>query len=60
MRLIDLVNGPWAIAPPMLDGILAIYGPHLRGDKIARQTFAMHDAPVAQNGQALSHLLRGS
>ena len=32
----------------------------VRGDKIARQTFAMHAAPVAQSGQALSHLLRGS
>jgi signal peptide peptidase SppA len=34
MRLIYLVNGPWAITPPMLDEILAIYGRHLRGDKI--------------------------
>ena len=32
----------------------------VRSGKIARQTFAMHAAPVAQSGQALSHLLRGS
>lgn len=34
MRLIDIVNGPWAITPEMLLEIQGIYGRHLRGEKI--------------------------
>ena len=34
MRLIDIINAPWAITPEMLDEIQAIYAPHLRGEKI--------------------------
>ena len=34
MRLIDVVTGPWAIAPDKLAEIQAIYATHLRGDKI--------------------------
>lgn len=34
MRLIDIINSPWAITPDMLGEIQAIYGRHLRGDKI--------------------------
>lgn len=34
MRLIDIVNGPWAITPDMLTEIQSIYGRHLRGEKI--------------------------
>lgn len=34
MRLADIVNGPWAITPVMLDEIQGIYARHLRGDKI--------------------------
>lgn len=34
MRLIDVINAPWAITPEMLDEIQAIYARHLRGDKI--------------------------
>jgi signal peptide peptidase SppA len=34
MRLIDIINAPWAITPEMLDEIQAIYGRHLRGEKI--------------------------
>lgn len=34
MRLLDLVNGPWAITPDMLGEIQAIYSRHLRGEKI--------------------------
>lgn len=34
MRLLDIINAPWAITPAMLDEIQAIYGRHLRGDKI--------------------------
>ena len=32
----------------------------VRGGKIAQQTFAMHAAPVAQSGQAVSNLSRGN
>lgn len=34
MKIIDIVNGPWAITPPMLNEIRNIYSRHLRGDKI--------------------------
>jgi capsid assembly protease len=34
MRLIDIINAPWAVTPDMLDEVHAIYGRHLRGDKI--------------------------
>jgi signal peptide peptidase SppA len=34
MRLIDIVNGPWAITPEMLLEIQGIYATHLRGEKI--------------------------
>lgn len=34
MRLIDIINGAWAIRPAMLEEIQRIYATHLRGDKI--------------------------
>jgi signal peptide peptidase SppA len=37
MRLIDIINAPWAITPEMLEEIQAIYGRHLRGEKIDLQ-----------------------
>jgi capsid assembly protease len=34
MRLLDVINAPWAIAPEMLGEIHSIYDRHMRGDKI--------------------------
>lgn len=34
MRLIDIVNAPWAITPEMHSEVQSIYARHLRGDKI--------------------------
>lgn len=34
MRIIDIVNGPWAITPDMLREVQSIYATHLRGEKI--------------------------
>lgn len=34
MRLIDIIDGPWAITPEMLHEIRSIYAKHLRGEKI--------------------------
>lgn len=34
MRLIDIVNGPWAIQPEKLAEIVSIYETHLKGEKI--------------------------
>jgi len=34
MRVIDVLNSPWAIIPDKLQEIQAIYATHLRGDKI--------------------------
>jgi signal peptide peptidase SppA len=34
MTILDIVNGPWAITPEMLQEIQAIYATHLRGEKI--------------------------
>jgi signal peptide peptidase SppA len=34
MRVLDILNEPWAILPDRLDEIIAIYSTHLRGEKI--------------------------
>jgi signal peptide peptidase SppA len=34
MKIIDIVNGLWAIEPTMLNEIRSIYATHLKGDKI--------------------------
>lgn len=34
MKIIDIINGPWAITPEMLSEVRAIYATHLRGEKI--------------------------
>lgn len=34
MKLIDIINGPWAITPEMLTELVNIYKTHMRGDKI--------------------------
>jgi signal peptide peptidase SppA len=34
MRVIDIVNAPWALEPRAHDQLLAIYGAYLRGEKI--------------------------
>ncbi len=34
MRLIDIVNAPWAITPEMHSEVQSIYARHMRGDKI--------------------------
>lgn len=34
MKLIDIILGPWAIQPEKLTEIQAIYGSHLRGEKL--------------------------
>lgn len=34
MRVLDILNAPWAILPDRLDEIIAIYSTHLRGEKI--------------------------
>lgn len=34
MKILDIVNGPWAIYPPNLQEIVGIYSTHLRGEKI--------------------------
>lgn len=34
MRLIDIINAPWAITPDMLAEVQSIYARHLRGEKI--------------------------
>jgi signal peptide peptidase SppA len=34
MRISDIINGPWAITPEMLNEIRSIYAKHLRGEKI--------------------------
>jgi signal peptide peptidase SppA len=34
MKLADIVQGPWAITPPMLYEITGIYARHMRGEKL--------------------------
>lgn len=34
MRVLDILNSPWAILPDRLDEIIEIYSTHLRGEKI--------------------------
>lgn len=40
MRLIDIINAPWAITPDMLSEIQGIYARHMRGDKIDLQNLS--------------------
>jgi capsid assembly protease len=40
MRLLDVINAPWAITPEMLGEIHAIYDRHMRGDKIDLESLA--------------------
>ena len=65
MRLADIINGPWAISPPMLAEIQAIYGRHLRGEKIdlkaLEDTIGMplkneHKGYTVDDGVAIMHL----
>ncbi len=34
MKIIDIINGPWAITPEMYSEIRSIYAKHLRGEKL--------------------------
>jgi len=47
MRLIDIINGPWAITPEMLNEIRSIYAKHMRGEKIDK---AVLEQLAAANG----------
>ena len=49
MRLIDIINGTWAITPDMLAEIQSIYGRHLRGDKIDLQQLTAATGIVFDN-----------
>jgi signal peptide peptidase SppA len=33
-KLLDIINSPWALEPMKLDELIAIYGTHVRGEKI--------------------------
>ncbi len=55
MRLIDIINGPWAITPEMLMEIESIYTTHLRGDKIdIKAVSARIGAPLERKAQGYS------
>lgn len=63
MRLIDIINGPWAITPAMLCEIRSIYAKHLRGEKIDKAVLeklaAENNVKKAGDGPAFE-IVRGS
>lgn len=63
MRLIDIINGPWAITPAMLVEIRSIYAKHMRGEKLDKETIeklaAANNVKKAGDGPSFE-LVRGS
>lgn len=53
MKLTDIINGPWAITPDMLNEIRSIYAKHLRGEKINIKDIE------ARTGEALKNKPQG-
>jgi len=52
MKIIDIINGPWAITPEMLNEIRSIYAKHLRGEKInIKDIEAQTGKPMNKNEQ---------
>jgi len=54
MKIIEIINGPWAITPEMLQELQSIYATHLRGDKIDLE------AVEAAIGRSLDNSRNGS
>jgi len=49
MKLLDILNSPWAIIPTKLEEIRNIYLTHLRGDKIDIKKIEMDYGQSMQN-----------
>lgn len=50
-KLLDIVNGPWAIQPEKLQEIRAIYETHLKGEKINLDVARQQTGLPLENGQ---------
>lgn len=59
MRLIDIINGPWAITPEMLQEIVHIYRTHLRGEKIDIEGVENRIGRKLQNDQTPYDIING-
>lgn len=60
MRIIDIVNGPWAITPPMLQEIQRIYASHLhRSEKIDIAAIEAATGKKLGNSQAGAYVVDG-
>lgn len=49
MKIIDIINGPWAITPEMYNEIRSIYAKHLRGEKIDIKDIETKTGKTLQN-----------
>jgi signal peptide peptidase SppA len=60
MRIIDIINGPWAITPNMLEEIQRIYSSHLhRAEKIDIAAIEAATGKKLNNSQAGSYVVDG-
>jgi len=59
MKLIDIVSGPWAIKPEMLEEIQHIYATHLRGEKIDIEAVEARIGRPLDNTQSAYSLIEG-
>lgn len=59
MKLIDIVNGPWAITPEMLLEIQGIYATHLRGEKIDLEAVEARVGKPLANSRMNSQVVDG-
>jgi capsid assembly protease len=60
MRIIDIINGPWAITPEMLNEIRSIYARHLRGEKIDIESIEAKIGKPLQNKEQTYEIVNGS
>lgn len=60
MRIIDIINGPWAITPEMHDEVRNIYATHLRGEKISLEGIENRIGKPLQNQQQGYDVINGS
>lgn len=60
MRIIDIINGPWAITPEMLNEIRSIYAKHLRGEKIDIEAVEAKIGKPLQNKEQAYEVINGT
>ncbi|MFA6054030.1 MAG: S49 family peptidase [Thermodesulfovibrionales bacterium] len=60
MKISDIINGPWAITPEMLNEIRSIYAKHLRGEKINIAEIEARTGKKLENKPQTYDIINGS